>query len=73
MNRRRKILGYGIGGFLLLFAMLYLFPYIWMTSMSFKADAEIFSGKVFPEHPTLEQYQRLFHGYHSHNPLRTLL
>ena len=63
MKRRRKILGYAIGGFLLLFALLYLFPYVWMTAMSFKADAEIFSGKVFPENPTLEQYQRLFYGY----------
>jgi ABC-type glycerol-3-phosphate transport system permease component len=63
MKRRRKIIGYGIGGFLLLFAFLYLFPYIWMTAMSFKPDAEIFSGKVFPENPTLEQYQRLFYGY----------
>jgi ABC-type glycerol-3-phosphate transport system permease component len=34
-----------------------------MTAMSFKPDAEIFSGKVFPENPTLEQYQRLFYGY----------
>jgi ABC-type glycerol-3-phosphate transport system permease component len=63
MKRRRKIIGYGIGGFLLLFAFLYLFPYIWMTAMSFKPDAEIFSGKVFPENPTLEQYHRLFYGY----------
>jgi multiple sugar transport system permease protein len=63
MNRRRKIIGYGIGGFLLLFALLYLFPYVWMTAMSFKPDGEIFSGKVFPENPTLEQYQRLFYGY----------
>jgi ABC-type glycerol-3-phosphate transport system permease component len=63
MNPRKKILSYGIGGFLLLFAILYLFPYVWMTSMSFKADAEIFSGKIFPENPTLEQYQRLFFGY----------
>src|SRR5574341_887376 len=63
MNSRATILRYGIGGYLLLFAFLYLFPYIWMTAMSFKADAEVFSGKVFPEHPTLEQYQRLFYGY----------
>jgi multiple sugar transport system permease protein len=63
MKRRRKILGLGIGGFLLLFAFLYFFPYIWMTAMSFKADGELFSGKVFPEQPTLEQYQRLFYGY----------
>jgi ABC-type glycerol-3-phosphate transport system permease component len=63
MKRRRKILGLGIGGFLLLFAFLYFFPYVWMTATSFKADGELFSGKVFPEQPTLEQYQRLFYGY----------
>ena len=63
MARRRKILAYGIGGFLVLFAILYFFPYIWMVSMSFKPDAEIYSGKIFPENPTLEQYQRLFYGY----------
>jgi ABC-type glycerol-3-phosphate transport system permease component len=63
MARRRKILAYGIGGFLVLFAILYLFPYIWMLSMSLKPDAEIYSGKIFPENPSLEQYQRLFSGY----------
>lgn len=63
MARRRKILAWGIGGFLVLFAILYLFPYIWMVSMSFKPDAEIYSGKILPENPTLEQYQRLFYGY----------
>lgn len=31
--------------------------------MSFKPDAEIYSPTVFPENPTLEQYQRLFFGY----------
>ncbi len=63
MVRRRKILRYGIGGFLILFAIMYVFPYIWMVSMSLKPDGEIFSGKVFPENPTMEQYQRLFFGY----------
>lgn len=63
MKSRKKMLSYFIGGFLLLFALLYVFPYVWMTAMSFKADGEIFSGKVFPENPTLEQYQRLFFGY----------
>jgi ABC-type glycerol-3-phosphate transport system permease component len=63
MARRRKILAYGIGGFLVLFAILYVFPYIWMVSMSLKPDAEIYSGKIFPENPSLEQYQRLFYGY----------
>jgi ABC-type glycerol-3-phosphate transport system permease component len=54
---------YGIGGFLVLFALMYLFPYIWMVSMSFKSDAEIYSLNVFPKNPTLVQYQRLFQGY----------
>ena len=63
MARRRRILTFGIGGFLILFAFLYLFPYIWMASMSLKPDGEIYSGKIFPEKPTLEQYQRLFYGY----------
>jgi len=63
MRRRRKILSFGIGGFLVLFAILYLFPYIWMVSMSFKPDGEIYSPEIFPQNPTLEQYQRLFYGF----------
>lgn len=63
MLRRRKILARGIGGFLALFAILYLLPYIWMVSVSLKPDAEIFSTRIFPKNPTLEQYQRLFFGY----------
>jgi ABC-type glycerol-3-phosphate transport system permease component len=52
-----------MGGFLILFAIMYLFPYVWMVSMSLKPDSEVFSGKFLPENPTLEQYQRLFTGY----------
>jgi ABC-type glycerol-3-phosphate transport system permease component len=63
MAKRRKILQWGIAGFLCLFAALYLFPYIWMVAMSFKPDSEIFSGHIFPAAPTWEQYQRLFYGY----------
>jgi multiple sugar transport system permease protein len=63
MTRRRTILGYGIGGLLVLFAILYLFPYVWMASMSFKPDAEIFTRSIFPNAPTLEQYERLLFGY----------
>lgn len=63
MLRRRKILARGVGGFLALFALLYLLPYIWMVSVSLKPDAEIFSTRIFPKNPTLEQYQRLFFGY----------
>lgn len=63
MKRRARLQQYGVAGFLILFAILYLSPYVWMTSMSFKPDSEIFSGKIFPENPSLAQYQRLFFGY----------
>jgi len=63
MVRRRKTLAYTIGGFLLLFAILYLLPYMWMVGMSLKSDSETYSPTIFPERPTLEQYQRLFFGY----------
>ncbi len=63
MAQRRRILQISIGSFLCLFAILYLFPYLWMTAMSFKPDGEIYSGRVLPIAPTWEQYQRLFFGY----------
>jgi ABC-type glycerol-3-phosphate transport system permease component len=63
MKKRRRIVAGMVGGFLVIFAILYLFPYVWMVSMSFKPDSEIFSPAVFPKEPTLEQYQRLFYGY----------
>jgi ABC-type glycerol-3-phosphate transport system permease component len=63
MAKRRRIVQYGIAGFLCLFAVLYLFPYIWMVAMSFKPDAEVYSGHIFPTSPTWEQYQRLISGY----------
>ncbi len=63
MKRRRKIIMWGLSGFLILIAILYLFPYVWMVGMSFKPDAEIFTKSIFPAAPTLEQYQRLLGGY----------
>jgi multiple sugar transport system permease protein len=63
MAQRRKMMTYGIAGFLILLSILYFFPYVWMVSMSFKPDGEIYSTAVFPKQPTLEQYGRLFFGY----------
>jgi len=63
MAQRRRILQFGLGGLLGLFALLYLFPYVWMVAMSFKPDGEIYSEHVFPLAATWEQYQRLFLGY----------
>ncbi len=63
MARRRKILTWMVGGLLVIFSLIYLLPYVWMTSMSFKPDSEIYSRAIFPKNPTLEQYARLFEGY----------
>lgn len=63
MARRRKIIAWMVGGFLVLFSLMYLLPYVWMTSMSFKPDSEVYSRAIFPKEPTLEQYNRLFYGY----------
>ena len=67
MKRRRKLVLYSLGGLLVLIAFLYLFPYVWMVSMSLKPDAEIYSLNIIPNHPTLEQYKRLFFGYQFQN------
>ncbi|MEJ2706380.1 MAG: carbohydrate ABC transporter permease [Anaerolineales bacterium] len=63
MVRRRKRTTVIISSFLILFSVLYILPYVWMTSMSFKPDEEIFTRYIFPKNPTLEQYQRLLFGY----------
>lgn len=63
MARRKKLLIIMVGGFLILFSLMYLLPYVWMTSISFKPDAEIYSRAILPKEPTLEQYNRLFFGY----------
>ncbi|MGA9398153.1 MAG: carbohydrate ABC transporter permease [Anaerolineaceae bacterium] len=62
-RQRRKILTTGVVVLLSIFAILYLMPYVWMLSMSLKPDAEIFTTNIFPQHPTLEQYERLLVGY----------
>ncbi len=63
MGPRQRILKTGMVVFLCIFAILYLFPYVWMMAMSFKPDGEIFSVNVFPRQPTLESYRRIFFGY----------
>ena len=63
MAGRKKTFTYAISIILILFSILYLIPYVWMASMSFKADSEIFARSIFPENPTIEQYDRLLFGY----------
>ena len=62
-RQRRKILTFGVVVLLSIFAILYLMPYVWMASMSLKPDAEIFTTNIFPQNPTLEQYERLLVGF----------
>ena len=72
MARRRRILVFGISGFLILFSVMYLIPYVWMASMSFKPDAELFTRQILPQNPTLEQYKRLLVGYEFNDTLLKL-
>jgi ABC-type glycerol-3-phosphate transport system permease component len=48
---------------LCLVVLLYIYPYVWMISTSFKPDDELFSGNAIPQRPTLLQYERLLVGY----------
>jgi len=61
-----------ITGILIVLAIIYLIPYIWMISMSFKPDSELFGRAIFPQAPTLEQYRRLFFGYQFKDQLLTI-
>jgi len=60
MARRRKILTWMVGGLLVIFSLIYLLPYVWMTSMSFNRFRDL-SGN-FPKNPTLEQYYPAVQG-----------
>jgi ABC-type glycerol-3-phosphate transport system permease component len=48
---------------LCLLVLLYVLPYVWMITTSFKPDSELFAGHLFPSQPTLLQYERLLVGY----------
>jgi len=62
-KQRNKIIRLMITGFLFIFALFYILPYIWMVNVSLKPDSEIFTTNFFPTQPTLEQYERLLVGY----------
>jgi multiple sugar transport system permease protein len=42
---------------LLFFSIIMLFPFVWMLSSSLKDVTQIYQLKLFPEHPTLENYR----------------
>jgi multiple sugar transport system permease protein len=63
MSRRRStIAAWLILGVALLVA---LFPFWWMLITSFKRPVDIFAGvSLVPQHPTFDNYSRLFDQYH---------
>lgn len=64
MKRQNKSLTYRIISLILLlaFALFFFFPLFWIISGSLKTAKEINSPQpsLFPEHPTLDNYRRLF-------------
>jgi len=46
--------------FLTIFAIVMVFPFVWMFSSSFKSTEEIYEMTVIPTKPTLENYEFIF-------------
>ena len=61
--RRDKYIQRGLAVFLCVLVIIYILPYVWMVSISLKPDAELFTSQVFPENPSLVQYERLLIGF----------
>ncbi len=64
---RNKGVHRGIGHYaawavMILILLITLFPFFWMIRSSFTANADLFSdpGALWPEHPTLDAYRRVF-------------
>ncbi|HEX7056304.1 MAG TPA: carbohydrate ABC transporter permease [Bacilli bacterium] len=47
---------------LLLLALFTLLPFLYLLTSSFSETQELISGHLFPHHPTLENYKKLFTG-----------
>jgi multiple sugar transport system permease protein len=61
-RRRSHIAAWFVLGVALLVA---LFPFWWMLITSFKRPVDIFAGvSLVPQHPTFDNYSRLFDQYH---------
>ncbi|OAA31653.1 sugar ABC transporter permease [Kosmotoga arenicorallina S304] len=60
MIKRDRLLTVSAYIFLTIFAVLMVFPFIWMFSSSFKDSGEIYEFNLFPKYPTLYNYQYIF-------------
>ena len=62
---RRRGLSYARVGALVVAIAIALFPFWWMLVTSFKQPVDIFDGvSLVPQHPTGNNYSRLFGAYH---------
>ena len=43
-----------------LFAVLFVYPFVWLVSASFKPRAEVFDNRVIPATPTLDNYAEIW-------------
>ncbi|HRE46526.1 MAG TPA: carbohydrate ABC transporter permease [Aggregatilineales bacterium] len=62
LTRRGKTVKWIIAALLCIPMLLYLIPYMWVVSTSFKPDGELHSGQFFPSNPSFIQYERLLFG-----------
>jgi len=69
-TRRGKIIQVALSASLCLLAILYVFPYVWMVTTSFKTDDELYNNRILPEKPSLIQYERLFEGHQASKKLK---
>lgn len=53
-----KDIALGIG--MVLLAIAFIFPFVWLIMTSFKPPAEVFSGSFFPSRWTTENYEQVF-------------
>lgn len=54
--RFKRILAYSL---LIVGAFFMVFPFLWMISTSFKTGVEVFSLKIIPDNPTLQNYEKV--------------
>ncbi|MFW6046803.1 MAG: carbohydrate ABC transporter permease [Candidatus Woesearchaeota archaeon] len=61
--------------FFIIVSFIFIFPFIWMISSSFKSTGDIFSAgiQIIPENPTLNSYKTLFYDYPFLNWLKNSL
>jgi multiple sugar transport system permease protein len=57
MSRLRTVLLYLV---LAAAALTFIYPFVWMTSTTFKPPTEVGTLGIVPEHPTLDNYRRMW-------------